>query len=555
MNVRFLTYALTCSLLVLTSPSSHAQAQSFASQIQIGYERLGCQASDGRTVGISLDDGIYSNIGMAYFDDRTGEPRIRISPRWLSEVPYKAAIFWFYHECAHLNLPIGVGTQSRAAEVNADCWAINRMYNHGHIRRPSDLGQIASDVSRLPGSDMHLPGPWRVARMMECAVPGVEIGPGIGSSGLNVPPRLAASEYPSDFAEADYVVISDQPVTTSDASLELNPPYRLDRSIDYHRFEGPQSSVRGDPNGPRSTRDMQVSPDGQLVAIAHSTGNVVVYRLPLDDAQSEFWQKLSPDVPVVSLTWSDVMYYGDSTPTMALTWIDAEGGMSRSQAEAGASATYGGITPGTLGSISAAALDPTDPGRIVLSAARAGGSFVAGVVRRGATEADFLLQDRSDDAYDRLGFSSDGRFIAGLSGGDLFVWYAEAREQLEAGSLQSMTRRAAGVSAFAFSRYSTRVAYGTRDGELVVSPLNPSTDRISLRASQCATTSLDFSVDGTRLLMGCEDGSVRVIDLGTQELIDRFFAHDGILLGAQFSADGSIITYGVDGRLRRWVED
>ena len=146
--------------------TANAQVTSYA--IPLSGIMVQCQTSTGYQVPITLSDEVYQSIGQAGYDAQ-GRPYLVISPSWLNQVPYQSAMFWFYHECAHVNLPFGIGVGSPYQETNADCWAINQMARHGLIRNYADMQAIAAGVANLPGSNLHLPGPQRVQRMMQCA--------------------------------------------------------------------------------------------------------------------------------------------------------------------------------------------------------------------------------------------------------------------------------------------------------------------------------------------------------------------------------------------------
>ncbi|MEX0300394.1 MAG: hypothetical protein AB3N28_15070 [Kordiimonas sp.] len=161
---------LSASMLLWVTTSQSAEAQRPLRSLRLSGLTVSCQTARGQQVPIYLDDSQYQNIGRAgFYNNNPRQPFIAISPTWLNQVPYQAAVFWFYHECAHVNLPMGVGTYSQAAEINADCWALNRMAAHGLVRSGYDVNAIAATILPQRGSPMgHLPGPARMNAMLRC---------------------------------------------------------------------------------------------------------------------------------------------------------------------------------------------------------------------------------------------------------------------------------------------------------------------------------------------------------------------------------------------------
>ena len=161
---------LSIIIFLIFNLAHAASAQRYYYSIPLSGLLVSCQTSWGQQVPIYLDDAVYRNIGRAgYAGGNPRAPYIVLSPTWLNQVPYQAAMFWFYHECAHVNLPIGIGVGNRGSEITADCFAINRMKAHNLIRNPGDFNAIASSIINLPGSGSgHLPGPYRINAMARC---------------------------------------------------------------------------------------------------------------------------------------------------------------------------------------------------------------------------------------------------------------------------------------------------------------------------------------------------------------------------------------------------
>lgn len=156
------------SVALLNLPFATAQSGPPQYQIYVSNVPLSCSSHYGEPVPIYVDDSVYQNIGIAARNPMNGAPYIIISPSFLNQVTYQAAVFWFYHECAHHALAIGVGSQSQGAEVNADCYAIRAMRNHGLVRNQYDFDAIISSIVGMPGTQQHLPGPYRAQHLWNC---------------------------------------------------------------------------------------------------------------------------------------------------------------------------------------------------------------------------------------------------------------------------------------------------------------------------------------------------------------------------------------------------
>ncbi len=137
---------------------SLAQAQ----QGPLGYVDIGgvpmhCTTSSGQRAAIFIDPSVDHNIGRAM---NNGYPIIVLGPGFFNRVPPLVGKFWFLHECAHHV----VGGN----EAAADCFAIRNLRDLGLIRHPRQVDELLYQISQMPGSFRHLPGPPRAQNIYFC---------------------------------------------------------------------------------------------------------------------------------------------------------------------------------------------------------------------------------------------------------------------------------------------------------------------------------------------------------------------------------------------------
>ena len=149
MGVMALIGALIGALLLSLTMSHPTHAGSTV----VGGKRLSCSAA--RVVKTNRSP-------VAGF---TVPGLIVLSPRRLRRYPRVMRRLIFLHECGHQY----VG----ADETAADCWAVRRAKRQGWLTRRS-FNIACRSVRKLPGSDVHLPGPARCRAMRRCfaAAPG-----------------------------------------------------------------------------------------------------------------------------------------------------------------------------------------------------------------------------------------------------------------------------------------------------------------------------------------------------------------------------------------------
>lgn len=143
-------------LVFLAGTPAHAQ-QGPLSSVNIGGAPMHCRAGSGQVVAIYIDPRVNQNIGRAM---NNGYPVIILGPGFFNSVPPLVGQFWFLHECAHHV----VGGN----EAAADCFAIRNLRNLGAIRHPNQVRQLLFQISQMPGSFTHLPGPRRAQNVYNC---------------------------------------------------------------------------------------------------------------------------------------------------------------------------------------------------------------------------------------------------------------------------------------------------------------------------------------------------------------------------------------------------
>ena len=161
----FLRSVFSISICLLLISQSYAQQYSF----NVGRVSASCSATNGQPVPI------YTDPWAAYFARQMGGARadftnfgftIAIDPGFLLGLPPLGALFTFYHECAHVSLPMGIGLASPMQERNADCYAVQFMRTRGMIRNWRDFEQAMSAVIRSSGG--HYVDVQRISAMSTC---------------------------------------------------------------------------------------------------------------------------------------------------------------------------------------------------------------------------------------------------------------------------------------------------------------------------------------------------------------------------------------------------
>ena len=120
-----------------------------------------------------------------------------------------------------------------------------------------------------------------------------------------------------------------------------------------------------------------------------------------------------------------------------------------------------------------------------------------------------LAQDPEEGQWGRsVDFSPDGRLVAGEGLDDVFVWSVDDSETVARMPEQQVT-------ALAFSTDSRLLATGSLSGDLKVWEARTGRQLDSLTGNLGQVQDLAFSPDGTSLATSSSDGTVRLWDLGT----------------------------------------
>lgn len=155
MNILF--RAGLIAVLMFISLVANAQVQGPFPSINIGGVNMFCKTAHGQTAAIYIDSSVNQYIGKA---SHNGIPIIQLGPGFFNSVPGFVGQFWFLHECAHHV----VGS----SEASSDCFAIRNMRNLGLISHPNQVNILLSQISQMPGSFFHLPGPARAQNIFYC---------------------------------------------------------------------------------------------------------------------------------------------------------------------------------------------------------------------------------------------------------------------------------------------------------------------------------------------------------------------------------------------------
>ncbi|WP_299010836.1 hypothetical protein [uncultured Shewanella sp.] len=139
------------------APLSHGQIIGPLTSVNIGGVNMYCTSAQGQRVALFIDPSVNQYIGIA---SSNGFPTIRLGPGFFNSVPSSVGQFWFLHECAHHV----VG----ANEAHSDCFAIKNMRNIGLITHPNQVHMLLTQISQMPGSNVHLPGPARSRNIYSC---------------------------------------------------------------------------------------------------------------------------------------------------------------------------------------------------------------------------------------------------------------------------------------------------------------------------------------------------------------------------------------------------
>ena len=161
------TFLLSLIFIVFFDKSNAQETESWVTHLDIHGKQLSCTDSNGRQVLLAWSEKAVAWAGGVTNID--GYPNIMLSPSYFSQMPKLAGFFLFFHECAHVALPDGLGTHSVSREENADCFAAKEMRNARLITSWRDFSEALAYINTLPGNTFgHSPGPERVKKAASC---------------------------------------------------------------------------------------------------------------------------------------------------------------------------------------------------------------------------------------------------------------------------------------------------------------------------------------------------------------------------------------------------
>ncbi|WP_300531583.1 hypothetical protein [Maricaulis sp.] len=527
------------TLLASALATQAAQAQRFEYAIQVAGIPVQCQTADGQQVAISLDDALYQNIGMADFNDATGEPYIRISPRWLNEVPPQAAMFWFYHECAHLNLPRGVGTDSPYREINADCWAINRMYAHGFIRNYGDVQAIAGDVGRLPGSSTHLPGPARVQSMLQCAIPGIPMMARGGTARTSETSRRYSpgDRYTQQTSE-DFVLRAGEYRLISNGldRSGSRPAAREERPLrTVERWE----LLASDDTGPGAYA-IDTRPGGSIVAAGDGGGGLSFYNRQTRPSELRGEDDEAERGSVLAIEFDrsgDAFLVVGSAGKLEVHRITDGGRTTYHQSSDSNALADGTISP--------------DGQLVAIAGSDRYSSGFAEIRDDNGSSIRAFLRTENNEPVGHLQFGPAGDRIAGLlRNGDIVLWDAPSGDRL----LTIVERSFGAGTALDIAPQGRLIAAGYDSGILALHDRTLARETEYVIVGQEEVSALSFSPDGRFLAAGSYDGVLRVWSVGS-ELESWWRTETGFAVtDLAFNDEGNrLYVTGADGSVQTWT--
>jgi hypothetical protein len=124
----------------------------------------GCIDARARPVQTTIDYGL-PQLALAAMEK--GRAVVRYNPALMPDLPARARLFFFAHECARLALGQPLGTERSLQQARqADCWALATLQRSGEAD-----ATLAADLA-VPETDWAaLPGPARTVDLAACARP------------------------------------------------------------------------------------------------------------------------------------------------------------------------------------------------------------------------------------------------------------------------------------------------------------------------------------------------------------------------------------------------
>ena len=148
-----------------------------------------------------------------------------------------------------------------------------------------------------------------------------------------------------------------------------------------------------------------------------------------------------------------------------------------------------------------------------------------------------------------VAFSPDGRSLAVASG--IGVWLYDGGIARERALLVGHKDEVTSVS---FSRNGTTLVSGSRDGTVKLWDVATGENIVTLEGHRSGVTSVAFSSDGTTLASGSYDRAIKLWDIATGENIVTLRGHTNFVTSVAFSPNGQILASGSwDETVRLWT--
>jgi WD40 repeat protein/serine/threonine protein kinase len=149
---------------------------------------------------------------------------------------------------------------------------------------------------------------------------------------------------------------------------------------------------------------------------------------------------------------------------------------------------------------------------------------------------------------DSVSISPDGSRIVSRSGKEVIIW--DAARGKEFARLQGHSRP---VSSVCFSRDGTRIVTGSWDGTVKIWDAVTGTEQTTLRGHTDRVFCVSFSPDGTRIVSGSGDASGKIWDAVSGAELATLVGHTDAVNSVSISPDGDLIVTGSDDEtLRIW---
>lgn len=177
------------------------------------------------------------------------------------------------------------------------------------------------------------------------------------------------------------------------------------------------------------------------------------------------------------------------------------------------------------------------PDRVLLATLIDGRGIVVWAAKNGSVIAELAFPAAAGD----VAFSPDGKLLVGTSLLDrtLTVWCTETWEELVTVVLP------ANPDAVAFSPDGKLIATGVWDAFMVVDAKRWDILRVvTMKARSQRVGPLVFSPDSQALIVGCEDGAIRVYRWREDVLETLPVRHEGEVTSLAFSSDGHLLVSG-----------